>query len=295
MADPKKYERPFPALTSEQRYHLDIYGYVVIPNTLTPDEVGTLMDVLHKLKRDLLSQGPSAQTPAHGAKIHRADAHSTYLAGIVGAHPAITAYCTHPRLLGMAEELIGGEARIVEVGSIMNVRNPRTWQERPEYGFHSGTDIPFGSHIQNGLYHCNFVKTLTNLTDLGPDDGGTAVIAGSHKINVNEKKAIECAYRDPKLIHHVVAPAGSTLLFSETLIHGTGQIRSEKERTILICGYASRIFPYWDSSPMSPEFLQRIPEHARSLFTGTAHWTRAPRYRMLEDAVDEKSYPNLSW
>jgi len=295
MAEKKKYERPFPALTPEQRYHLDVYGYVVIPNTLTADEVGTLMDVLHKLKRDLLAQGVPTKTPIRGAKIHNAEAHVTYLSCIVEADPAITAYCTHPRLLGMAEELIGGEARICEVGSIINSRNPKTWQEPPNYGLHNGTDIPFGSHIENGLYHCNFVKTLTNLTDLGPDDGGTVVIAGSHKINVDTKTAIECAYRDPKLIHHVVAPAGSTLLFSETLIHGTGQIRSEKERTILICGYACRLFPYWDDAPMSAEFLQRIPEHAKPLFTGKAHWTRSQKYRKLEDPVNEKQYPNLTW
>ena len=32
------FERPFPALTPSQRYHLDVYGYVVIENTLTQDE-----------------------------------------------------------------------------------------------------------------------------------------------------------------------------------------------------------------------------------------------------------------
>ena len=34
-------------------------------------------------------------------------------------------------------------------------------------------------HTDEGLFHYSFVKTLTNLTDLGPDDGGTVVIAGS--------------------------------------------------------------------------------------------------------------------
>ena len=30
-----KFTRPFPALTPAQRYHLEVYGYVVIENTLT--------------------------------------------------------------------------------------------------------------------------------------------------------------------------------------------------------------------------------------------------------------------
>jgi hypothetical protein len=42
-----------------------------------------------------------------------------------------------------------------------------------------------------------------------------------------------------------IAPAGSTLLFAEPLIHATGQIRSERERVIIIYGYGPSHFPYW--------------------------------------------------
>ena len=41
---------------------------------------------------------------------------------------------------------------------------------------------------------------------------------------------------DPSLVHQVVAPAGSTLLFGETLVHATGPITSERERTIITTG-----------------------------------------------------------
>lgn len=292
--DNAKYDRPFPVLTAEQRYYLDVYGYVVIPNTLTADEVGTLREAIYKVRRDFMAlKDPKARV--RGAILNQPNPHHTYFTALVEADPAITAYCTHPHLLGMAEELIGGEARICEVGAIINRRIPETYQERPNYGLHRGTDIPFGSHYQNGLYHCNFVKTLTNLVDLGPDDGGTVVIPGSHKIDVNEEKLKEAAYHDPKLIHQVIAPAGSTLLFSETLIHGTGQIRSEQERMIVICGYSARLLPYWDHAPISEEFLQRVPPGLKPLFTGTAHWTRNPKYRRLEDPVDTKTYTNHKW
>ena len=36
---PPTFERPFPALTSEQRYHFEVYGYTVIENTLKPGEI----------------------------------------------------------------------------------------------------------------------------------------------------------------------------------------------------------------------------------------------------------------
>ena len=99
------------------------------------------------------------------------------------------------------------------------------------------------SHERGELIHCNFVKTLTNLTELGPDDGGasrrcccrlplrlqplaadrglalsgTVVIAGSHRMPLPPHELIQLAEEDPSLIHQVVAPPGSALFFGETL------------------------------------------------------------------------------
>ena len=67
--------------------------------------------------------------------------------------------------------------------------------------------------MSRDLIHCNFVKTLTNLTELGPEDGGTVVIAGSHRMPLPPADLIALAEADPSLVHQIVAPAGSTLLF----------------------------------------------------------------------------------
>src|SRR5690606_30539710 len=124
---------------------------------------------------------------------------------------AFLEYACHPRVVGMAEEIMGCEARFSEFNAHINSRDPNpepTPADGPRFGFHNGVDIPFGSHVgPNGLYHCNFVKCLTNLTDLGPDDGGTVVVAGSHKC-LDYAGAIQAAYEDRSLIHQVIAPAG---------------------------------------------------------------------------------------
>ena len=41
------FERPFPALTPAQRYHLEVMGYVVVENTLSPNEAETLKEALY--------------------------------------------------------------------------------------------------------------------------------------------------------------------------------------------------------------------------------------------------------
>jgi len=285
------FERPFPALTPDERYHLDVFGYVVVPNVLSAEECEAIRGALQKLKRDLQSPDAEARKTPHSPFALVNQPHHVFMGSIIEADPAITAYATHPRLVGMAEELIGGEARILEFNAHINSRNPDdTFDAPPQFGFHRGIDVPYGSHTKNGLYHCNFVKTLTNLTDLGPDDGGTVVIAGSHKLDMPDPDLFACAYGNRSLIHQVIAPAGSTLLFSETLIHATGQIRSDRERAVIICGYGTRLFPYWDGGKMSPEFEAQIPAHLHTLFFGKAHWTRGPRYRTLSEPVDARRF-----
>ncbi len=290
------FDRPFPALTPAQRYHLDVYGYVVVENTLTTEEVEALRVALFQLRDELMQlNDPSGEGPrVRGAFVESDRPNHQFFANIVEADPAITAYATHARLVSMAEELMRGEARIVEMNAHINSRDP-DYGADGRYGFHRGTDIPFGTHTNAGLFHCNFVKTLTNLTDLGPDDGGTVVIAGSHKVDVPSETLIELAYDDPTLIHQVVAPAGSTLLFSETLIHATGRIVSDNERAIIITGYGASMFPYWDYGSLSSQFRSQIPEQLRTLLEGEAHWGRGPRYRTLAEAADERHFGLGEW
>lgn len=285
------FERPFPALTPAQRYSLDVFGYVVIPNVLSRDECGLVRDALQKLKSDLRQAGEGTKKDTGSAYFVFNKPHHVYMGSLLAVAPPITAYATHPRIVGFAEELIGGEARLVEFNAHINSRRPNVEIDpSPKFEFHRGTDVPYGSHIKNGLYHCKFVKTLTNLTDLGPDDGGTVVVAGSHKLDLPDEEIIECAYADRSLIHQVVAPAGSTLLFNETLIHATGQIRSDNERTIIIGGFGAAMLPWWDRDHLSESLSAKVPLHLRTLIFGKAHWTRGERYRSLKDPVDPRIF-----
>ena len=142
-----------------------------------------------------------------------------------------------------------------------------------------------GTYVENGLFHCTFVKTLTNLTELGPDDGGTVVVAGSHKVKCDRETIIAAAYEDPALIHQVVAPAGSTLLFGEALIHATGQIRSDRERVIVIGGYTPPMFQAWNGQEPSAEFIAQTPEPLKPLIAGSDKWHWQQRHRRLDMPV----------
>jgi ectoine hydroxylase-related dioxygenase (phytanoyl-CoA dioxygenase family) len=266
--------KPFPALTPAQRLHIEIYGYVIVPDVLDQDEISILKDTLYRIEDDFRRTGelpgPSCFNTSTSDTFFRID-NLPHLA------PCFFDYITKPFIVGMAEEIIGGPARLQQ--SDAHILRPLP-EQPAKYGFHRGIN-PAYDHRDKGLYHFTFIKALTNLTDLGPDDGGTTVIAGTHKVpsDVPQEAIIAAAMDDPSMIHQVEAPAGSTLLFYESLIHAAGTIKSDKDRLLILAGYMPTMFQAWMGYDPDPDFAQTLSDEHRALITGEQkfHWPRNPR------------------
>lgn len=274
--------KPFPALTPGQRLHIEIYGYVIIENLLTQDEIETLKETIYRIEADFRRTGelpgPNCFNTSTTEEFFRID-NLPHLA------PCFFDYLIHPRIVGMAEEIIGGPARLQQ--SDAHIRRLVPEDEEPTrpprqggYRFHRGIN-PAYSHHEKGLYHFSFIKALTNLTDLGPDDGGTTVIAGTHKVptDVAQDDLIDAALEDPSMIHQVEAPAGSTLLFFESLMHSSGIIESDKDRLLILGGYMPTMFQAWNGYDPDPDFVKTVSDEHRALLTGEEKfkWLRNPR------------------
>ena len=265
---------PFPALTPAQRLHIEIYGYVIIENVLSASEVNALKDTLYGIEDDFRRTGelpgPNCFNTSTTENFFRID-NLPHLA------PCFFDYLTKPFIVGMAEEIIGGRARLQQ--SDAHIRRPVPDEDR-RYGFHRGIN-PAYEHYDKGLYHFSFIKALTNLTDLGPDDGGTTVIAGTHKVptDIPQEAIVAAAMEDPSMIHQVEAPAGSTLLFYESLVHAAGIIKSDKDRLLILGGYMPTMFQPWMVYEPDPDFAATLSDEHRALLTGEQkfNWPRKHR------------------
>jgi ectoine hydroxylase-related dioxygenase (phytanoyl-CoA dioxygenase family) len=261
---PENLERSFPALTGAQRLHLDVYGYVLIENAISADLTRRILDRLYAIEDDFHGNGrgnyPGSYFEGTQKEYFRVD-------NLPHLDQSFFEYLIHPKVLGIAEEAIGGPARLMQSDAHIRRQEPGL-----DYNVHRGLYTGLGGS-QNGLYYYPFVKVLTNLTDLGPDDGGTAVIPGTHKLpEISEAELAAAARNDPSLIHTVVAPAGSALLFYESLVHSIGIIRSGRDRALIIGGYTPTMFaPCTGYDPYTP-FLERIPEAHRFLLDGRLRW-----------------------
>jgi hypothetical protein len=264
-------------LTLAQRFHLDAYGYVLLESVLTQDEVARMKAALYRMKAD-----PDLE--AQRVYVHRHGEHHVLFGHLVEYDAALLEYAVHPKLIPLVEELVGGTVRLEESEAIINRRDPNAdlaalfGRRTNPTGFHTGTRPTWGAYVERDRFHCMFVKTLAYLTDVGPDDGGTCVIPGSHKMTWPQREMIEAAMMDERLIHQVEAKAGDVLLFPESLVHSTTAIRSDRERVILVSGYTPPLMREWPGNEISPEFVATLPEAIRPILSGSESWHWKRRY-----------------
>ena len=196
-------------------------------------------------------------------------------------HPAYFDYLTNPYIVGLAAECAGGSVRLeasdAQIHRPTSDRLPQN-SEPKRFTFHRGIN-PTYAHTAKGLYHFSFIKVLTNLTDLGPGDGGTTVIPGTHKITteVPQEEIIAAALSNPGLIYTVQTPAGSTLLFYESLIHSAGLLETDNERVFILGGYTPTMFQAWSGYDPDPDFVQGLSDEHRALLTGNAKYSCSAR------------------
>lgn len=265
------------SLTSAQRLHFDIYGFVLLENVLTDDEIERIKNALYRIKDSENLDGTRVYLNWRGE-------HHAHMGNLVEYDPALLEYAAHPKLVPLVEEVVGGGVRLEETEAIINRRSADADLDelfKRRYnptGFHRGTQHGWGTYMEQDKFHCIFVKTLAYLTDVGPDDGGTCVIPGSHRLTWNQSEMIEAALSDDSLVHQVEASAGSVLLFGESLIHSTTAIRSDKERVILIAGYTPPMVREWPGNEVNPEFIETLPEEIRPLISGSDSWHWRRRY-----------------
>jgi hypothetical protein len=250
------------SLSPAERYHFEVYGYVLLKNHLPAAQVRTLITSLRNIE-------------VRGEKFVL----------YPDCDPDVWAYLNDPWLLAVHREVTGGEIRLNSANA--SILRPSS-DGAGKYSFHLGARLPWGGYTRNGLFHASMTRTLTYLTDVGPRES-TAFIAGSHKLSeeVSQDDIIQCAYDDPSLIHTVTAKAGSTVLFSETLIHSAPAAPPETERIMITGVYSPPVFQAYNGYDVTQEMLDAIEPDHRSMVSGSKQWEWKRAYRPSLKAAAE--------
>ena len=141
------------------------------------------------------------------------------------------------------------------------------------FPFHTGSEdgvIRGQYRFVNGHFRCGQVNMLLALTDIGPGDGGTMVIPGSHKANFIHP-GVSRGWDETQRIDQVEGAIevhlkrGDALLFVDAMSHGASTRTTPGERRVCIF----RFGPLWGATrygyQYSPALLDRLTPARRKI------------------------------
>ena len=185
----------------------------------------------------------------------------------------------HPAWIERVNRFVGGDDGLFIDESFIDIRNKST-ATRLHSGAHKRR-IRTQFRYHNGQFRCGQINILLALTDMGPGDGATMVIPGSHKSNIihpaferrggnlgmgakvgeaQKRRGLE-EVEGAVEVHY---KAGDALLFVDCMAHGSATRINEGERRIVVIRYG----PHWGFDRYgyqpSPELISRLtPERRR--------------------------------
>ena len=106
-----------------------------------------------------------------------------------------------------------------------------------------------------------------NLKDVGPNDGGFGCVPGSHKSNYAFPEEWKEMDEPGPLVERVTGPAGTAIIFTEALTHGTLPWTGADERRTIFFKYSPHPIS-WSAHHFDPDDYDGLTETQRGILEG---------------------------
>ncbi len=227
-----------------EEFFFDLNGYLIIENVLNQNEVSRCLEAIEH-QRESIKIRSSEESLSRGAKALEGKQGRGDISGMLTwpspwAEP-FKELLVNPVIVPYLNELLGEGFRLDHLyGISMN-------KGSEGFVFHGGgpnTDLIHSYRFSNGLIMCGLIVVTWVLTDQGPDDGGFACIPGTHKSNYTPPEDIKRLETDMGLVRQIEAKAGSVIIFTEALCHGTLPWKGVHERISMLYKYSPGTLSY---------------------------------------------------
>jgi len=263
-----------------QEYLFDLRGYLLIEGALSAGEVAELNAGIDSI--------PHLEPGQWWGYVHREvfePSRGVALQQIYEAGEPFERLIDHPSWIELVRHFVGGEGTFDHHhGDLFIDENFVSWRGPGEaIGLHSGGHqgikrTQFRYH--NGRFQCGQINILMALTDIGPGDGGTMVIPGSHKANFPHPHIEEKRIGPGRSVDDTVGAievhmkAGDAILFVDAICHGSARRVKPGERRFIVYRYGPSWGTFrWGYRP-SPELLARLTPRRRKI---VQPWELLPR------------------
>ena len=253
-------------MTEEQRYLLDLWGYLHIRNAFAGEELAAAREAaeryVHSEPKDL---------PAGFAVEGKRCLHG------FAFDPALERLATHPSIWPIMKEITRGRPRLTS--GTLQIDRPDP--ENKPLHFHCARD-DYGWDamrwdVRDGRVFCNHIVAFPYLTDVNPGDGGLLVVPGSHKSNFERPRTlfddgmVEDWQDLPEGVVNVTPRAGDVVIMSESVTHGALPWRAtDRLRMYLVLRYHPQ---YAGGDGIPDEVASRLAPATQELIAKAAHKT----------------------
>src|SRR5215470_5731727 len=246
-----------------QQYLFDLHGYLVLHNVLEATEVAELNRLIDAQRlpspRESIRFGSAAgkHGPDHG---------------FLNWGEPFCRLLDHEAIMPILRLRLGDWFRLDRLYGIRMLKGQTMGSMHADYGasaLNSFTRPGERFHFApNGIYE-GFTVAAWNLADAGSNCGGFWCIPGSHKSNFKVQRQIHEAPEKASCVIIPEIPAGSVVLFSEAMMHGTALWKADHERRTLLFKYCvsqmawsrARVLPPPDV-PLTPRQQALLTEPA---------------------------------
>jgi hypothetical protein len=259
-------------VTDREIYFFDLQGYLVLKSALSAAEVSELNSAIDNI---LPIKPGEWRGYVHGHTY--GDDEGINLQQVYEGGEPFEKLIDHPSWLDKVKCFVGGEGTFdYNAGALFidenfaNIRGPGQ-----AIGLHSGghtgtkrTQFRFF----NGHFQCGQVNILIALTDIGPGDGATMVIPGSHKANFPHPDFAKHSMggEEPSVDNvegaiEVFMKAGDALLFVDAISHGSAKRTNPGDRRIIVYRYGPSWGNFRHGYQVSQALLDRLTPERRKI------------------------------
>lgn len=202
-------------MSPEEKFLVDLEGYLVIRDVLSEDEVAQMNEVI--------DQGTRRGRPSLWGE-------------------SFKKLIDHPRVFPYLVELIGQTVRLDHDYAIFMQKGDSRGQLHggEDGGRPGGFEGDHWYKYRDGVMRNGLCVVTFFLADANEGDGGFACIPGSHRSNFTTSIPSDVR-RFERVPHYVAQPAvkaGDALFFTEALVHGTMPWCADHERRALLYKYS---------------------------------------------------------
>ena len=255
---------------AEKDYLFDLNGYLIIDDALSSQQLEAVDHWLEQQPQDVANGDWVGNVQIHG---YGGNDGRNYQ-NIIEGGEVFEELMDSPKWFPLVRRYIESDYNQVSmVENFLNVRGPGGFLELHSGG-HTRAPIMTFRH-KTGNWNVGQINILMALTDIGPDDGATILVPGSHKSNElhpffsdSESSTYDTKKRPPDQAlgaEVMTLKRGQALMFTDSVTHGGSERKAAGNRKVMIYRYSPHhIIPRFNYVP-SKDFVERLTPQRRAL------------------------------